>query len=147
MAGDPEKWLPHTPESADHSMPYVVAIALLFGTVERRHFAEEYLHNPELRALMQKITVESTEACDKLLPDACATRMEIVTKSGETFTDMVKYHKGHFRNPLTDQEIEQKFLSLTKDLLSPAQRNGLLALCWNLEAAEDINRLFRLTRI
>jgi 2-methylcitrate dehydratase len=147
MAGDPEKWLPRTPESADHSMPYVVAIALLYGTVERSHFDEEYLADPQLRALMQQITVESTEECDKLLPDACATRMEIVTASGGTFSEVVKYHKGHFRNPLIDEEIEQKFTSLTKELLSPAQRKELLSLCWNLEEAADITRLFRLSRI
>ena len=75
------------------------------------------------------------------------TWMELVTKSGKRFSEMVKYHKGHFRNPLNDDEIEKKFYALTKDLLSPAQRKELLSLLWNLEGVEDMNRVFQLTRI
>jgi 2-methylcitrate dehydratase len=128
-------------------MPYVVATGLMYGAVERRHFDEEYLRNPQLVALMQKIKVEVVEACDRLLPDACATKMELVTESGQRFSEMVKYHKGHFRNPLNDEEIEQKFNSLTKDLLSPSQRKELTSLVWNLEQVEDIGRVFQLTKI
>jgi 2-methylcitrate dehydratase len=147
MAGDAEKWNPDTPESADHSMPYVVAIGLMYGILERRHFDEEFLRNAQLRALLPKIKVDVAEECDRLHPDACATKMEIVTESGKRFSEMVKYHKGHFRNPLTDEEIEQKFTSLAKDLLTPAQRKELTSLVWNLEQLDDIGRVFPLTRI
>ena len=44
MAGDPEKWRPANRETADHSMPYTTAVALMYGTVEQRHFGDEYLH-------------------------------------------------------------------------------------------------------
>ena len=147
MADDPEKWRPKTPESADHSMAYVVATALINGTLERKHFDEEFLHNAQLNDLMQKIKADVTEECDRLHPDACATKMELVTKSGKRFSEMVKYHKGHFRNPLNDDEIEKKFYSLTKDLLSSSQRKELLSLLWNLEEVEDMNRVFKLTKI
>ena len=147
MADDTEKWHPETAESADHSMPYVVATGLMHGAVERRHFDEAFLRNSQLRALMQKIKVEAVEECERLHPDACATRMELVTRSGQTFSEMVKYHKGHFRNPLDDEGIEQKFDLLTKDLLSPSRRKELIALVWNLEAVEDIGRGFQLTEI
>ena len=73
--------------------------------------------------------------------------MELVTKSGGRFFEMVKYHKGHFRNPLNDEEIEQKFNSLTKDLLSRSQRKELTSLVWNLDKVEDIEKVFQLTKI
>src|SRR5207302_1584705 len=45
MAGDPEKWEPSTRETADHSMPYTVAVALIHGDVEEQHFDDEYLRD------------------------------------------------------------------------------------------------------
>lgn len=147
MAGDPEKWRPQTRESADHSLPYVVAVALMHGSLEVKHFAKEYLHNPNLLDLIQKIKVEETDECNNLFPDASANRVEIVTKSGEKFSELVQYHRGHHQNPLTDEEIEQKFHSLTGDLLSLANRKELLSLLWNLEEVDDVGKIMELLKI
>jgi len=144
MAGDDEKWRPQTRESADHSLPYVVGVALMYGSMEIGHLADEYLHNPDLLDLIQKIKVEETEECNNLYPDACANRIELVTRSGEKFSELVQYHKGHYKAPLTDEEIEQKFDSLTRDLLKPAQRNELLSLVWHLEQVEDVGKIMQL---
>jgi 2-methylcitrate dehydratase len=65
--------------------------------------------------------------------------MELTTRSGNTFSELVLYHRGHFRNPLSDKEIEQKFCSLTKDLLSSAGQREVLRLTWHLEQVEDIH--------
>ena len=143
MAGDDEKWHPQTRESADHSIPYVVGIALMYGSMEVGHFADEYLRNPDLLDLIQKIKVEETEECNNLYPDACANHVEIITKSGEKFSELVQYHRGHCKTPLTDEEIEQKFHSLTRDLLTPAQRKELFSLVWNLEQVEDVGKIMQ----
>ncbi len=55
MAGDAEKWRPETRESADHSLPYVIGIALMCGCLETKHFTHEYLHHPDLIHLLQKL--------------------------------------------------------------------------------------------
>jgi 2-methylcitrate dehydratase len=143
MAGDTEKWHPKTRESADHSIPYVVAVALMYGTVEIKHFDDKFLFNPGLLDLVQKIKVEETEECDNLYPDAMANRVEIVARSGKRFSELVKYHRGHQKNPLTDEEIELKFTSLTSDLLTPAQRKQVLSLVWNLEQVQDVGEVMR----
>ena len=118
MANDDEKWHPRTRETADHSIPYVVGVTLMYGPLEIKHFADEYLQNSDLLDLIQKIKVEETKECNDLYPGASANRVEIITKSGQTFSEFVKYHRGHHQNPLTDEEIEQKFHSLTKDLFA-----------------------------
>lgn len=143
MAGDSEKWHPKTRESADHSIPYVVAVALMQGSVEIKHFDDKYIFNPEILDLVQKIKVEETEECDSLYPDAMANRVEIVTKSGKKFSELVKYHHGHQKNPMNDEEIERKFTSLTGDLLKPAQRKQVLSLVWNLEQVDDAGEVIR----
>lgn len=147
MGGDAEKWRPRTRESADHSLPYVIALGLKYGAVEVRHFAEEYLGQPELLDLMQKIRVEESQECNRLYPKASANRVEVVTKSGRRFSELVEYHRGHHQNPLTDQEIEQKFHSLAGDLLSPARSKKLFSLLWNLEQVEDIGEIMELLRV
>jgi 2-methylcitrate dehydratase len=147
MAGDPEKWHPETRETADHSIPYVVGVALMYGSLEVKHFAKEYLHNPNLLELIQKIKVEKTDECNNLYPNASANRIEIITKSGEKFSELGQYHRGHHHNPLTDEEIEQKFHSLTGELLSPTQRKALLQLLWNLERVDDVHTIMDLLKI
>ncbi len=147
MAGDDEKWYPQTRESADHSIPYVVGVALMYGTLEVGHFADEYLHNPDLLDLVNKIKVEETEECNNLYPDASANRVELSTKSSQKFSELVKYHRGHHKNPLTNEEIEHKFHSLAEDLLPAAQRKELLSHVWNLEQVEDIGKVMQLLKI
>ena len=143
MAGDDEKWRPRTRESADHSIPYVVGITLMDGALEVKHFDDKYLNNPALLALIQKIKVEETEECVNLYPDACANRVELTTKTGEKISELVQYHRGHHRNLLTDEEVEDKFHSLAKNLQGPAQRKNLLSLVWNLEEVEDVAKLMQ----
>lgn len=147
MADDEEKWHPKTRETADHSIPYVVGVALMYGPLEIGHFADQYLKDTDLLDLIQKISVEETKECNDLYPGASANRVEIITRSGEKFSEFVRYHRGHHRNPPTDEEIEQKFHSLTKDLLSPAKREQLLSLLWTLEQVDDIGKIMELLKI
>jgi len=147
MGGDAEKWHPHTRESADHSLPYVVGTALMFGSVELNHFHDDSLRNPTLKNLMAKIKVEETEECNSLYPGASPARIDLTTTSGEKWSKLVLYHRGHFQNPLNDEEIEEKFHSLTGDLIPRARRNELLRLLWDLEHLEDIHTIMELSKL
>lgn len=147
MASDDQKWHPTTRETADHSLPYVVGVALIHGGVEVGHFTGDYLRNPKLLKFIKKIRVEETEECNALFPDASASRVEIVTRSGEKFSELVQYHRGHYRNPLTDEEIEQKFRSLAEGFLTSKQMNALLQLLWNLEDVDDVGKIMQLLKI
>lgn len=144
MANSAEKWRPGTRESADHSLPYVVAVALMFGTVEKRHFDDEYLHNPALLDLIKKIEVAENEECNQLRPDSSPNRIDITTKNSEKFSEMVQYHRGHHQNPLSDAEVAQKFYSLTRGLLLPVRSQELISLVWNLEQVKDTSRIMQL---
>ncbi len=122
-------------------------MALLYGPPEVEYFAEEYLDNPDLFDLIQKTKVEETEECNNLYPDVSASRVEIVTKSGEKFSELVQYPRGPHQSAFIDEIIEQKFYSLTKDLLSPTQRKELLSLLWNLEEVKDVANIMELLKI
>ena len=146
MAGDPDKWEPTTRESADHSMPYTVAVALIHGGVEEKHFGERYLNDPKIRALTRKVKAVATEEADGRMPDAMLCRMTLVTTKGERHEAVVEYHKGHWKNPMTDAEVEAKFRKLAREVLDEGQTTRLLERLWRLEDLPDAGEIVRLTQ-
>ena len=147
MAGDEEKWDPKSRETADHSMPYTVAVALTHGRVHQSHFDEQYFRNPQLLDLTGRVKVESSAEADRRAPEAMLCQLDVVTKAGDRYSAEVPYHRGHYKNPMSDSEVEEKFRSLAQDLLTPGQTDALLEKLWNLEQVEDIGEVLRLTRI
>ncbi len=145
MAGDPEKWAPTTRETADHSMPYTVAVALIHGTVEERHFGDEYVRDPKIRALTKRVKVNVSEEANRRMPEAMLCELTLVTKSGGTHTAVVEYHKGHYKNPMSDAEVEEKFRKLAANLLTESQTDQLLERLWKFEDVADAGEIVRLT--
>lgn len=146
MAGDAEKWRPTNRETADHSMPYTAAVALEYGTVEPKHFEAAYWRDPRLLELVQKVKVSVSDEANRRAPEAMLSVVEVVTGSGTRATATVPYHRGHWKNPMTDQEIEAKFRSLAHDLLAPAQSDALLERLWNLDQVKDIGEVIKMVR-
>lgn len=144
MADDAEKWNPTNRETADHSMPYTVAVALMYGTVEPRHFDAEYWRDPRLLGLVHKVKVRVSEEANRRAPEAMLSVVEVVTSSGTRFSAAVPYHRGHWKNPMTDQEVDAKFRALARDVLAPAQTDAVLERLWNLEQVKDIGEVIKL---
>ena len=145
MAGDPDKWEPETRETADHSMPYTVAVALVHGTVEERHFDDDCVHDPRLRALTRLVKICATEEADARMPEAMLCRLKLVTRDGKVHEAVVEYHKGHWKNPMSDADVEAKFRLLAAKVLQPAQTDRLLQQLWKLEDLADAGEIVRLT--
>ena len=145
MAGDPEKWEPKTRESADHSMPYTVAVALMHGEVEEKHFGERYLRDPKLLALTRKVRAETSAEADARMPEAMLCRIVVVTTAGASHEASVQYHRGHWKNPMSQAEVEAKFRKLAANMLNDTQVQRLLAALWSLEDLPDAGEILRLT--
>ena len=141
MGTDEVNWRPETRETADHSIPYVVAAALMDGTVGPRQFTMERIRDPELMALLQKVEVVSNPEFTKAyesVPVGHSTRVEVVTKSGERHVGEVNSIKGDTRDPMTDGEIEEKFRNNTRDILSGERVRSIFDRLWQLEEVEDV---------
>lgn len=145
MAGDPEKWKPATRETADHSMPYTVAVALIYGKVESQHFDDAYLRDPKILGLAARITVAISAEADRHMPHAMRCLFTLKTKAGATHAATVDYHKGHYRNPMTEAEVEGKFRPLAAGVLKPAQTDKLLGALWRLEEHATLREVMALT--
>ncbi|MYB41524.1 MAG: MmgE/PrpD family protein [Chloroflexi bacterium] len=141
MAGDPTRWRPETRETADHSLPYVVACALRFGTLEPAHFEDDVLRDPVLLDLMQRIEVVRDPECDAAWPEAILNILTVRTSDGREHTAAVPYYRGHFKRPMSDGDIEDKFRRLTTGLLDAPRQQAALDRLWQLDEETDLGRV------
>jgi len=111
---DPEKWDPKTKETADHSLPFIVAYILSKGKIEVDSYYD--LFDPKVKSLMKKMKIFIDEDLDKLYPQAVPAKIRIKTKTGSTIEEEIIYPKGHFKNPLSQDELDAKFIKMTRSL-------------------------------
>jgi len=143
-----QKWDPKTRESADHSLPYMVAVALVDGMVSLRSFEPERVNDPALRPLMNKINVIHDPAFDERMKTKgeWAALVEIVLEDGRVLTDEVSHPKGSTKNPMDDNELNLKFDSMIGYVLGPDEAKRCRDLLWSvdrLDTLEPLSRLFR----
>jgi 2-methylcitrate dehydratase len=145
MGSGEANWQPQTRESADHSLPFVMAVALMEGDLQIRHYDEMYYKRSDVRALMQKIKVRVGEEPVAAWPELPLNIVDVEMTSGKIFSTKVAYHLGHFKRWMSDDEQERKFRSLAEPLLPKTQIDDLLACLRRLEEVDQISELISLT--
>lgn len=140
-------WRPTTRETADHSLPYLVAAALLDGDISEATFAPERIADPALLALMTKIEVREDARLDAAYPEGWGCRIAAESRSGERHEVEVKYFKGHARSPLTDAEVEAKFRRLVEARMGHEEAGALLQALWRLDESNDVRTVLDLMRV
>ncbi len=141
MGADASRWAPATRETADHSLPYCIAIALIDGAVTRDSFAEARLGDPAVAALMQKVKVMEDPALSARYPEGAPGRVTIRLQSGKTQVVEIIYPRGHEKSPMSDGEIEQKFHTMCAGRLDAARRAAALVALWRLENVRDAGEI------
>ena len=147
IGSEPEKWRPTTRETADHSLPYMLAAALMDGGISVATFNEERIRDPQLPPLMDRIRISENEEFTLKSPASMECRIEITTKDGKRYVEAGSYPKGHAKNPLSDAEVEQKFRALCRGMLTDERCESILQAVWALDAMRDIGELIERVRI
>jgi 2-methylcitrate dehydratase len=138
-AGDAGQWTPRTPESADHSLPFVVATALERGRVEPNCFHADELYHPGVLRLMAKVRVAEDQALSRLWPESAAARVTVRGTSGREVSSEVLYPKGHILNPMSDAEISAKFVALFGPRSGASACDRALKALWEIDELDDLN--------
>jgi 2-methylcitrate dehydratase len=141
LGKDPEKWNPLTKETADHSLPYIVGMALLERKIDNSSYTERKFRDPKILEFLKKITVVEDKTLSSMYPEAVANRVTVKLSSGKVVSKQVDYHKGHPKNPMSDAEVEEKFQRLTRKYLAKNRARRILDAVWNLEKAKDVAKL------
>jgi len=127
--------------SAKMSIPYSFAVAMISGKADIIEFTEERINDAEISALTQKIIVSSDDEFTSLFPEKSIAVVEIITHDGQHFKERVDFPKGEPENPLTDKEIEEKFIYLARFANKETnQIQEMVRIIWNVE--NEIEALF-----
>ncbi len=146
ILSDASKYDPHTKETADHSLPFVIAAAIAERQVTPLQFTMEKIMDPTIRAQLNKIVVVADREIEKVFPALQRVVVTIQTTDGREFTKQLDYPKGDPRNPLTDKEVEEKFEALAESVMTPTARRRAMDAIWNLEKQTSVTALMRLFR-
>ena len=141
---DPEKWRPKTRETADHSLPYCTAVALVDGEVTEESFAEGRFTDPVLLELVSKTQVHRDAELSKRYPRGIPNRLTLKLADGRVLVREVEFPRGHANNPMTDAEVEQKFCGMVEPRFGKEKADRILAACWALEKLKNASDLVRL---
>jgi len=141
ILADPSKYEPESKETADHSLPYVIAAAVADRQVTPLQFTPEKIADPTIRAQLRKVKVVADPEIEKVFPELQRVIVTIRTQSGSEHQKQLDYPKGDPRNPLSDGEIEQKFDALAEPVMSEKARSRVKDLVWNLEKLSTLGEL------
>ena len=146
VGGGPDKsqrYDPQTREDADHSIPWLVAVALRDGKFDATSYRPESVQDPGLRPMMRKVAVTENPEFSEQFPAAQNMTMEIVTTAGQRHRTAVRWPKGYYqRNPLSDDELEAKFTSIAHESLGQAGCRKALDLLWHLEELDTLDPIY-----
>lgn len=117
ILGDPHKYRPDSKETADHSLPYCMAVGLVDGMVTPLQFKEARVLDKSLIPVMDKVKVVANEEFESLFPKFQPSQVTITTTQGQQFTKRVDVPKGDPRDPMTADEIGVKFRALGESVI------------------------------
>jgi 2-methylcitrate dehydratase len=138
ILSDPSKYKPTSKETADHSLPYCLAAAIVDGMVTPAQFTDAKLKDPKIWELLPKIKVIAHPEFEELFPRLKATEVTIKTGSGDAHTLRVDYPKGDYRDPMTEAELLHKFDSMVLPKVNQDKRDRMVELIMNLEKVKNM---------
>src|SRR2546427_10453564 len=147
IGSEPEKWRPETRETADHSLPYITAIALIDGKVTDQQFQPSRFTDPAIWKFLENVKVARNAEVSSLYPGAVANIVHVTLKDGRTLTKRVDYPLGNAKNPVSGGRPERKFLHLVVPVLGRDHSAKILDQAWSLDQQSGVHHLMKLLRM
>jgi 2-methylcitrate dehydratase PrpD len=127
---------PRTAFEAKFSLPYVVSHALLHGAVRLGAFTEERLSDPAIRSLMAKTRLNNDTEFSAKFPVMRAARVKVSRKDGTVIEQFAPYRKGDPEAPLSDADLNDKFMELAPPVIGTSAARTLLDKLWRLDTLD-----------
>lgn len=134
IASEPEKWDPQSRETADHSLPFLVARALVDGTVTSDSFTRERYEDPALRPLLARITAHVDDHATAVYPGQIEARIVARDRNGTEHIVTFANPRGHPANPMSPARLAEK----VTDLLGPSTADAVLASWSDVSTLDDL---------
>jgi 2-methylcitrate dehydratase len=145
ILADPSKYDPRSKETADHSLPYCIAAAIVDRQVTPVQFERQRIMDPVIRAQLPKIKVIADPAIEAVFPALQRALVTIETTSGSQHSRQLDHPRGNPYNPLNDAQVEEKFAALADPVLSESAQARLVQAIWSLDSLERVHELGELS--
>jgi 2-methylcitrate dehydratase len=142
IGSEPEKLRPTSRETADHSMFYCCAAALLDGDVTLATFDEERLTDSKILNLIDKTTIVEDDKLNPGYPKGIPNDITITCTDGTKVNKRVDFPRGHAENPMTDDEVVNKFLRLADGVVTKGTADKLVEQVMKFDRLENISDVF-----
>ena len=143
ILSDPSKYKPTTKETADHSLPYCIAVAVAKGNVLPSDFEEDALRDPLVWSLLDKIKVVANSEIDALFPKVKRAIVTIKTSKGE-YKKQENFTKGQPERPLSKEELIFKFKANSEKKISSFRMEDIIKATQELENIDEIGKYMKL---
>ncbi len=146
IVAEPEehKYNPKSIVDAQFSMPFGAAVAVLYGRASLSEYTREKVESREVKEMMRRIACVKDQELEKDFPKRWPASVAILTKAGEQLRAHIDHPKGDPENPLTWEELIEKFKDLTAPIFDESVRPQIIDLVRDLEGERDLERLTRL---
>ncbi|MGE5618798.1 MAG: MmgE/PrpD family protein [Sphingomonadaceae bacterium] len=143
-----EKVTIRTKEEADHSLPYMVAVAILDGQVMPEQYLPERIMRPAVQDLLRRVSVRSSEEFSRRFPDEMPSRVTIRLKDGRSLSREKRDYEGFHTRPMSWETVVQKFEKLSQPYTDHTLRSAIVQAVLDLESTPvaDLMRLLRRVR-
>ena len=138
ILSDPSKYDPQTRETADHSLPYCLAVCIVDGTATPASFEKEKIFDPEVRSFLPKIKVYADADIEKTFPALKRAKAEIMTKDGKKHQLTLDYPLGDYRQPMDEGTLMKKFDSMVIPITGQSRRDKIVEAIMNLDKVSDV---------
>ncbi len=141
ILADASKYDPKSKETADHSLPYVIAAAIVDRRVTPAQFTPERIADPVIRAQLGKVKVVADPDIEAAFPELQQVRVTLDTSDGRRLATALDYPKGDYRNPLTEEDIMAKMEALAEGLAGPGDVQRAVAAIAGAEGFDTVRGL------
>jgi 2-methylcitrate dehydratase len=138
---EPEKWAPENRETADHSLPYLTARAMLDGDITNDSYTPEKLREARVQALMKKTKVAEDPVLTARVGEAVPTRVTAILTDGSRISREIDDAPGFVKRPMNRAEIERKFRGNVGKRWPRERTDAVLKALWELERTPDVAAL------
>ncbi len=130
---DIHKYRPETRETADHSLPYCIAVALVDHKVTTQSFSKEKMSDPRIWEVIDKIKGIASAKFEEMFPAKQPSKVVVRTKEGKEYSEYLEYPKGDPREPMSNEDLENKFNALSSNLISVAHQKEIKEMIFSCE--------------
>ena len=127
-----------TKEEADHSLPYMVAVALLDGDVSPAQYARERIVREDAQNLLRKVTIQPDETLSKRFPAEMPCHITILLKDGRALDIEKQDYEGFYTRPMSWEKAVAKFERLATPYTNTTQRASIVEMVAHLESKEVV---------